>query len=68
MSANDDPSGQSVPANDRTQFMPRPGGRAPEPARAEPAAALSVPAAPLPVGQSQGLNPLESAAGPCWLC
>ncbi len=64
MNANDDPSGQSVPANDRTQFMPRPGGRAPEAARAEPVVPLSVPAAPLPVGQSQGLNPLESAAGP----
>ncbi|WP_248769485.1 DotU family type VI secretion system protein [Pseudomonas sp. MWU12-2345] len=64
MNANDDLSGQPLPANDRTQFMPRPGGRAPEPARAEPAAPLSVPAAPLPIGQSQGLNPLESAAGP----
>jgi len=64
MNANDDASGQPLPANDRTQFMPRPGGRAPEAARAEPAVPLSVPAAPLPVGQSQGLNPLESAAGP----
>ena len=49
--------------DDRTQFMPRPGGRAPEPARAEPAP-LSVPAAPMLTGKSQGLNPLESAAGP----
>ena len=49
--------------DDRTQFMPRPGGRAPEPARAEPAP-LSMPAAPILTGKSQGLNPLESAAGP----
>lgn len=49
--------------DDRTQFMPRPGGRAPEPARAEPAP-LSMPSAPILTGKSQGLNPLESAAGP----
>ena len=49
--------------DDRTQFMPRPGGRAPEPVRAEPAP-LSMPAAPILTGKSQGLNPLESAAGP----
>ncbi|HAA42347.1 MAG TPA: type VI secretion system protein TssL, partial [Pseudomonas sp.] len=42
--------------DDRTQFMPRPGGRAPEPARAEPAP-LSMPAAPILTGKSQGLNP-----------
>src|SRR5450830_1247666 len=51
--------------DDRTQFMPRPGGRepAPAPSRAEPVP-LSVPAAPILTGKSQGLNPLESAAGP----
>ncbi|MDP9032453.1 MAG: type IVB secretion system protein IcmH/DotU, partial [Pseudomonadota bacterium] len=49
--------------DDRTQFMPRPGGRAPEPVRAEPAP-LSMPAAPILTGKAQGLNPLESAAGP----
>ena len=62
----DDSAGQPSPANDRTQFMPRPGGRAPEPGRpaAAPAPSLAMPAAPLASGQAQGLNPLESAAGP----
>ncbi|WP_028693327.1 DotU family type VI secretion system protein [Pseudomonas cremoricolorata] len=55
----DDPA-----ANDRTQFMPRPGGRpAPAPAAA-PAAPLSMPGEPLAPGQGQGLNPLEQAAAP----
>ncbi|AMB84266.1 hypothetical protein AWM79_02690 [Pseudomonas agarici] len=65
MHANEDPLGQPAPVpNERTQFMPRPGGRLPQAAaRAEPVAPLSIPAAPLPTGQSQGLNPLESAAG-----
>jgi type VI secretion system protein ImpK len=66
MSSHDDPfSPTPAPANDRTQFMPRPGGRGPQPAgRAEPAPPLSVPAAPLPTGKAEGLNPLEAAAGP----
>ncbi|MBF8720949.1 MULTISPECIES: DotU family type VI secretion system protein [Pseudomonas] len=57
-------------ANDRTQFMPRPGGRGPQqgtPAQ-EPLqpsfAPLNVPAEPLAPGQGEGLNPLEQAAGP----
>nr|WP_296262777.1 MULTISPECIES: DotU family type VI secretion system protein [unclassified Pseudomonas] len=55
-----------MPGNDRTQFMPRPGGRGPQPAAQpdSPPPPLSVPAAPLPLGQAQGLNPLEAAAGP----
>nr|WP_225778910.1 DotU family type VI secretion system protein [Pseudomonas sp. Marseille-Q3773] len=53
-------------ANDRTQFMPRPGGRAaPQPAAAAPQQPpLQVPAEPLAPGQGVGLNPLEQAAGP----
>lgn len=53
-------------ANDRTQFMPRPGGRGPQPAVAQavPSAPLQVPAEPLAPGQGVGLNPLEQAAGP----
>jgi type VI secretion system protein ImpK len=55
-------------ANDRTQFMPRPGGRGAQPAAAQPqpapAAPLNVPAEPLAPGQAMGLNPLEQAAGP----
>ncbi|WP_313048477.1 type IVB secretion system protein IcmH/DotU, partial [Pseudomonas soli] len=56
-------------ANDRTQFMPRPGGRGPQPAAPGPAQAappppLNVPAEPLAPGQAAGLNPLEQAAGP----
>jgi type VI secretion system protein ImpK len=65
MSSNDEPSNPFASSNDRTQFMPRPGGRAPQPAdeRVEsPAPAMA--AAPLATGQGQGLNPLESAAGP----
>lgn len=50
--------------NDRTQFMPRPGGRGPQPAAEVPAAPLQMPAAPLPAGQARGMNPLEQAAGP----
>ena len=34
-----------------------------QPVRAEPAP-LSMPAAPILTGKAQGLNPLESAAGP----
>lgn len=58
---SDDPQ-----AFDRTQFMPRPGGRGPQPAAAaQPAPApLNLPAEPLAPGQAQGLNPLEQAAGP----
>jgi len=63
MHSNDD--GSSQPANDRTQFMPRPGGRsAPPGGNAEQAPPLNVASAPLSTGQAQGLNPLESAAGP----
>ena len=53
-------------ANDRTQFMPRPGGRAaPQPAAPAPQPPpLQVPAEPLAPGQGVGLNPLEQAAGP----
>ncbi|MFO3721676.1 DotU family type VI secretion system protein [Pseudomonas sp. HLMP] len=51
-------------ANDRTQFMPRPGGRGPQPAAPAAAAPLNVPAEPLAPGQAEGLNPLEQAAGP----
>lgn len=55
-------------SDDRTQFMPRPGGRGPQPgAQAQPApsaAPLNVPAEPLAPGQAVGLNPLEQAAGP----
>ncbi|MBC3411216.1 MULTISPECIES: DotU family type VI secretion system protein [Pseudomonas] len=55
-------------SDDRTQFMPRPGGRGPQPgAQAQPAPAaapLNVPAEPLAPGQAVGLNPLEQAAGP----
>ncbi len=55
-------------ANDRTQFMPRPGGRGPQPAAAAGAQSapppLQVPAEPLAPGQGVGLNPLEQAAGP----
>ena len=50
--------------NDRTQFMPRPGGRGPQPAAEAPVAPLQMPAAPLPAGQARGMNPLEQAAGP----
>jgi type VI secretion system protein ImpK len=55
-----------MPGNDRTQFMPRPGGRSAQPAAQENTAepALSMPAPPLPQGEAQGLNPLEAAAGP----
>ncbi|MGE8111633.1 DotU family type VI secretion system protein [Pseudomonas sp. NPDC086566] len=60
---SDDPQ-----AFDRTQFMPRPGGRSPQaaaPSQAQAApVSLSVPAEPLAPGQAQGLNPLEQAAGP----
>lgn len=53
-------------ANDRTQFMPRPGGRAaPQPAAPAPQPPpLQVPAEPLAPGQGVGVNPLEQAAGP----
>ncbi|MDH1103379.1 type VI secretion system protein TssL, partial [Pseudomonas mosselii] len=45
-------------ANDRTQFMPRPGGRGPQPATpasAPPPPPLNVPAEPLAPGQAAGL-------------
>src|SRR3546814_13960816 len=61
--------------DDRTQFMPTPGGRGADPFRPDPGRAdsgrpqpapapLSMPAAPVLTGKAQGLNPLESAAGP----
>lgn len=64
MQSNDDSSGPGVHSADRTQFMPRPGGRAAPAGNPPPQPALNVPSAPLPGGQAQGLNPLESAAGP----
>ncbi|WP_409522044.1 MULTISPECIES: DotU family type VI secretion system protein [unclassified Pseudomonas] len=66
MPSHDEPFNPPMPGNDRTQFMPRPGGRGPQPAAQpdSPPPPLSVPAAPLPLGQAQGLNPLEAAAGP----
>jgi type VI secretion system protein ImpK len=62
MPAHDGPFDISKPASDRTQFMPRPGGREPQPVGATPP--LPVPPAPLPSGKALGLNPLEAAAGP----
>jgi type VI secretion system protein ImpK len=66
MPSHDESLSPAMPGNDRTQFMPRPGGRSPQPAAHGNAAPppLSVPAAPLPLGHAQGLNPLEAAAGP----
>lgn len=65
MTTQDDSPNPPLSANDRTQFIPRPGGRSPQPAApVEPAVAPSMAAAPLPAGQAQGLNPLEQAAGP----
>jgi len=59
-------------ANDRTMIMPRPGGRSVDPTvqRNEPqpkepqGPTPSMPSAPLPSVRTQGLNPLERAAGP----
>lgn len=62
MHSNDD--GSSPPASDRTQFMPRPGGRSAPTGNSDPPPPLSMAAAPLASGQAHGLNPLESAAGP----
>lgn len=66
MPSHDEPFNPPMPGNDRTQFIPRPGGRGPQPTAQpnSPPPPLSVPAAPLPLGQAQGLNPLEAAAGP----
>lgn len=64
MTRNDDPSNPFESPNDRTQFMPRPGGRGPQPASPEQPAAPPAPAGPVLTGKAQGLNPLESAAGP----
>ncbi|MCD5973931.1 DotU family type VI secretion system protein [Pseudomonas quasicaspiana] len=65
MTRNDDPSNPFESPNDRTQFMPRPGGRGPQPANPEqPTAPPAAPAGPVLTGKAQGLNPLESAAGP----
>lgn len=63
MSQNDDPPSPFASSSDRTQFMPRPGGRSPQ-SVAVPVEPMSVTAAPLPIGQAHGLNPLEAAAGP----
>lgn len=61
----DDPLNPTSGHDDRTQFMPRPGGRSPQtPDPVEPLAPLSMPAPPLSLGQARGLNPLEAAAGP----
>ncbi|UXZ96528.1 DotU family type VI secretion system protein [Pseudomonas phytophila] len=65
MTRNDDPSNPFESPNDRTQFMPRPGGRGPQPVNPEqPTAPPAAPAGPALTGKAQGLNPLESAAGP----
>lgn len=65
MHSTDDPLASVSGADERTQFMPRPGGRSPSASgAAEPLAPLSMPGPPLPLGQAQGLNPLEVAAGP----
>ncbi len=69
-------NGGGRPADDRTMIMPRPGGRAPDPAPGRGPAPQqpyapqspqpsSAPMAAAPVSaRSQGLNPLEQAAGP----
>jgi type VI secretion system protein ImpK len=64
MQFEDDSSGPGAPAGDRTQFMPRPGGRPAPAGGGQGQAPLSMASAPLPSDQAQGLNPLESAAGP----
>ncbi|MGH8419836.1 MAG: DotU family type VI secretion system protein [Pseudomonas sp.] len=66
MQSHDELFNPPVPENDRTQFMPRPGGRGSQPASQanQTPPPLSVPDAPLLLGQAQGLNPLEAAAGP----
>lgn len=58
------PSGGGSGGNDRTMIMPRPGGRAPDPAAAPQGPAPVMPGVPLPSSRAQGLNPLERAAGP----
>lgn len=54
------------PADDRTQLMPRPGGRTPDPLppRGNPTPAPAMASAPQAQARGQGLNPLEQAAGP----
>lgn len=66
MQSHDEPINPPMPENDRTQFMPCPGGRSARPAAQENPAepALFMPAPPLPQGEALGLNPLEAAAGP----
>ena len=65
MHSTDDPLACPSGADERTQFIPRPGGRGPQASgSSEPLAPLSMPGPPLPLGQGQGLNPLEVAAGP----
>ncbi|SHL33884.1 DotU family type VI secretion system protein [Phytopseudomonas punonensis] len=61
------PGKGSDPANnDRTMIMPRPGGRAAEPARPVPAGSPppAMPSAPPLAARGLGLNPIEAAAGP----
>lgn len=65
MHTTDDPLSSASAADERTQFIPRPGGRGPQASEpAECLAPLSMPAPPLAIGQAHGLNPLEAAAGP----
>lgn len=64
MHTTDDPLAPAG-ADDRTQFIPRPGGRSAQMSEpAERLAPLSMPAPPLSFEQARGLNPLENAAGP----
>lgn len=65
MHSTNDPLAPGSEPDDRTQFMPRPGGHSPQTSRsAEPLTPLSMPGPPLPLGHARGLNPLEVAAGP----
>ncbi|WP_416638572.1 DotU family type VI secretion system protein [Pseudomonas sp. OHS18] len=58
--------GSDPASNDRTMIMPRPGGRAAEPARPAPAGSPppAMPSAPPLAARGLGLNPIEAAAGP----
>lgn len=68
MSFHDESFNPPLPADDRTQLIPQPGGGGTKSAdnagRASISAPLPLPAAPLSVGKTAGLNPLEAAAAP----